>query len=89
MLGGDGISKQCRTADIMADAAYAILTKPTEYTGNFVVDEDLLKQEGIRDFDHYAVEPGTASSTDDSVWAYSALQLAYWLLFLRITLSVH
>ncbi|XP_075885148.1 hydroxysteroid dehydrogenase-like protein 2 [Nelusetta ayraudi] len=58
MLGGDGISKQCRTGDIMADAAYAILTKPTEFTGNFVVDEDILKQQGIRDFDQYAVQPG-------------------------------
>lgn len=64
MLGGDGISKQCRTADIMADAAYAILTKPTEFTGNFVVDEDILKREGIRDFDQYAVEPGMACSAD-------------------------
>lgn len=64
MLGGDGISKQCRTADIMADAAYAILTKTTEFTGNFVVDEDILKQEGVQDFEQYAVQPGTASSAD-------------------------
>lgn len=64
MLGGDGISKQCRTADIMADAAYAILTKPTEFTGNFVVDEDILKKEGVQDFDQYAVQPGMTSSVD-------------------------
>ncbi|XP_020492596.1 hydroxysteroid dehydrogenase-like protein 2 [Labrus bergylta] len=58
MLGGDGVGKQCRTADIMADAAYAILSKPKDYTGHFVVDEDILKEEGIKDFDQYAVQPG-------------------------------
>ncbi|KAM3600167.1 uncharacterized protein V6R79_018826 [Siganus canaliculatus] len=58
MLGGDGIGKQCRTADIMADAAYAILTQPTDYTGQFLVDEDVLRQRGVQDFDQYAVQPG-------------------------------
>ena len=58
MLGGDGIGKQCRTADIVADAAYAILGRPKDYTGHFLVDEDVLKREGIQDFDPYAVQPG-------------------------------
>ncbi|KAI2659983.1 hydroxysteroid dehydrogenase 2 [Labeo rohita] len=58
MLGGSGIGKQCRKVEIMADAAYAILKKPTSYTGQFVIDEDILKKEGIKDFDVYAVEPG-------------------------------
>ncbi|XP_073447531.1 hydroxysteroid dehydrogenase-like protein 2 isoform X3 [Aquarana catesbeiana] len=58
MLGGSGVEKQCRTADIMADAAYSILTKPKSYTGNFVIDEELLRTEGIKDFDVYAVSPG-------------------------------
>lgn len=58
MLGGDGIGKQCRTADIMADAAYAILSQPKDYTGQFLVDEDVLMKEGIQDFDPYAIEPG-------------------------------
>ncbi|XP_078532766.1 hydroxysteroid dehydrogenase-like protein 2 [Lissotriton helveticus] len=58
MLGGSGIEKQCRTPDIIADAAYSILTKPKSFTGNFVIDEQLLKQEGVRDFDVYAVTPG-------------------------------
>lgn len=59
MLGGSGVEKQCRTADIMADAAYSILTKPKSYTGNFVIDEELLRTEGIKDFDVYAVSPGS------------------------------
>lgn len=58
MLGGDGIGKQCRTVDIMADAAYAILSQPKDYTGHFLVDEDVLKEQGIQDFDSYAVQPG-------------------------------
>lgn len=58
MLGGSGIGKQCRNVEIMADAAYAIFSQPKSYTGNFVIDEDVLKKEGIKDFDVYAIEPG-------------------------------
>nr|XP_033799880.1 hydroxysteroid dehydrogenase-like protein 2 [Geotrypetes seraphini] len=58
MLGGSGIEKQCRTPAIMADAAYSIITKPKDFTGNFVTDEQLLKKEGIQDFSAYAVSPG-------------------------------
>ncbi|XP_026212480.1 hydroxysteroid dehydrogenase-like protein 2 [Anabas testudineus] len=58
MLGGEGIAKQCRTADIIADAAYIILSQPKHYTGHFLVDEDVLKEHGARDFDQYAVKPG-------------------------------
>lgn len=58
MLGGSGVGKQCRKVEIMADAAYAILSKPVSFTGQFVIDEDILKKEGVKDFDVYAVEPG-------------------------------
>ncbi|XP_075993477.1 hydroxysteroid dehydrogenase-like protein 2 [Genypterus blacodes] len=58
MLGGDGVGKQCRKADIMADAAYAVLSRPTSFTGNFLIDEDILRQDGVRDFEQYAVQPG-------------------------------
>lgn len=58
MLGGEGVGKQCRTADIMADAAYAILSKNRDFSGHFLIDEDLLRSEGVRDFDPYAVQPG-------------------------------
>jgi citronellol/citronellal dehydrogenase len=44
----------------MADAAHAILCKPSRsYTGNFCIDEDVLRAEGVADFDRYAVRPGT------------------------------
>lgn len=58
MLGGSGVANQCRKVDIMADAAYCIFSKPPSYTGNFAIDEDVLKKEGIVDFDTYAVAPG-------------------------------
>ncbi|NXH03443.1 HSDL2 protein, partial [Loxia leucoptera] len=58
MLGGDGIEKQCRKTDILADAAYCILSKPKTFTGNFIIDEVLLREEGVKDFDVYAIAPG-------------------------------
>ncbi|XP_061311133.1 hydroxysteroid dehydrogenase-like protein 2 [Pezoporus flaviventris] len=58
MLGGSGIEKQCRKTDIIADAAYCILTKPKSFTGNFIIDEALLREEGVKDFDVYAIAPG-------------------------------
>ncbi|XP_046902610.1 hydroxysteroid dehydrogenase-like protein 2 [Hypomesus transpacificus] len=58
MLGGSGIGQQCRKVEIMSDAAYSMFCKPTSFTGNFAIDEDILKTEGITDFDNYAVAPG-------------------------------
>lgn len=58
MLGGDEAIKTCRKAEIMADAAHAILTSDSrECTGNFFVDEDVLRNNGVTDFDQYAVDP--------------------------------
>ncbi len=59
MLGGAAALEQCRTADIMADAAHAILTRDSRAcTGNFFVDEAVLRAEGTTDFSKYAVKPG-------------------------------
>lgn len=58
LLGGDEAIKGSRTVEIMSDAAHAILTKASrETTGNFFVDEDVLKAEGVTDFTKYAVDP--------------------------------
>jgi citronellol/citronellal dehydrogenase len=60
ILGGDATMRRCRTPDIMGDAAHAILVRPSgECTGNFFVDEDLLKAEGVTDFSRYVVSPGS------------------------------
>ncbi|XP_069779227.1 hydroxysteroid dehydrogenase-like protein 2 isoform X2 [Narcine bancroftii] len=58
MLGGSDVNRQCRKPEIMADAAYAVFCRPKSFTGNFIIDEDFLKAEGIQDFDIYAVVPG-------------------------------
>lgn len=47
-----------RTADIMSDAAYEVLTSDArKVTGNFFVDEDLLRSRGMTEFDQYALNP--------------------------------
>ncbi len=60
MLGGLVNPANCRTPQIMADAAYAILCRNSlECSGNFFIDEDVLFKEGITDFSGYAVNPGS------------------------------
>lgn len=50
--------RHCRTPDIMADAAHAIVTKPSrECTGNFFIDDTLLASEGVTDFSQYSIDP--------------------------------
>ena len=64
-FGGDEIMQASRKASIMADAAYAILSKNSqECTGNFFIDEELLKDEGVTDFSSYAVNPNKTLMKD-------------------------
>jgi len=64
-LAGDEGMRQCRTPEIMADAAYAIFDKPArEFTGNFLIDDSFLYEEGVRDFDKYRVDPTRALMPD-------------------------
>jgi citronellol/citronellal dehydrogenase len=59
LLGGDEAVAHSRTPDIMADAAWEILTKPSRTTtGNFFVDEDVLRAAGVSNFDKYQLDPG-------------------------------
>ncbi|MGN2243011.1 SDR family oxidoreductase [Frateuria sp. GZRR33] len=52
--------EQCRRPEIVADAAHAILTRPARaYSGHFDLDEDVLREQGVADFDRYAVQPGS------------------------------
>jgi len=56
-LAGDEGLRRCRTVEIMADAAHAIFEKPArEFTGNFLIDDSFLYDEGVRDFDQYRVD---------------------------------
>ncbi len=65
LLGGQPMIEASRTVEIMANAAWAILTKPSqECTGNFFIDEDVLRDEGVTNFEKYAVKPGTSLHPD-------------------------
>jgi len=58
LLGGDNAMRGSRKPDIMGDAAHAILTKPSrDFTGKFLIDDDVLRAEGKTDLSEYAVDP--------------------------------
>ena len=49
---------KCRTPEIMADAAHAVLSRDSwRFSGNFLIDESVLREQGVTDFSHYAVDP--------------------------------
>jgi citronellol/citronellal dehydrogenase len=57
MIPGVEMSR-CRNAEIVADAAHAILVSPSRrHRGQFLIDEEVLRAEGVRDFTRYAVDP--------------------------------
>ena len=65
MIPGVDIAK-CRTPEILADAAWFILTSdPKTTTGNFFIDDALLVQHGVTDFDRYSVTPGNRDFIPD------------------------
>ena len=54
LIAGEAARARTRRPEIMADAAYAILTRPSrELTGRFLIDEDVLKETGVTDFSGY------------------------------------
>ena len=55
--GSDDAARRCRTPDILADAAYAIFHKPVAFSGNFLIDDSFLAENGVTDFDRYRVDP--------------------------------
>ena len=65
LLGGDMLMNMSRTTDIIADAAYYILSKSsTECTGNTFIDEEVLAGEGITDLAKYSLVPGAKLYND-------------------------
>jgi citronellol/citronellal dehydrogenase len=60
LLGGETAVQRCRTPQIMSDAAYWILNQPSKNTtGNFFIDEAILRETGVEDFSQYLEIPGT------------------------------
>ena len=65
LLGGDSIVKVSRKPEIMADAAYEILQMDaSSVTGNFFIDEYVLRDSGVKDFNQYAVDPSMSLMKD-------------------------
>jgi citronellol/citronellal dehydrogenase len=57
-LGGRDAFKRARTPEIMADAAHAILASQSRsITGRLLIDEDILREQGVSDFEHYRFDP--------------------------------
>src|SRR3954465_3673863 len=59
LLGGDAAMARARKPELYADAASAVLTRPSRaYTGHAALCEDVLVEEGVRDFSRYAYRAG-------------------------------
>jgi citronellol/citronellal dehydrogenase len=64
-LGGESVMRRSRKPEIVADAAYAIFNREARlYTGRFVLDEDVLREEGRQSFAEYQVDPTQALEPD-------------------------
>ena len=65
LLGGDAAMARARKPELYADAAYAIVTRPSrECTGNTYLCEDVLVEEGVTDFDQYSYVKGGEPQVD-------------------------
>jgi citronellol/citronellal dehydrogenase len=65
MIPGADLNK-CRKPEILADAAYLVLTSDARTTtGNFFIDDELLARHGVTDLDKYSVTPGTKDFIPD------------------------
>jgi citronellol/citronellal dehydrogenase len=65
LLGGDAVIRQSRKPEIMAEAAYAVFSRPSsELTGRFLIDDNFLAENGVTDFDQYRVDPTQGLAQD-------------------------
>jgi citronellol/citronellal dehydrogenase len=65
LLGGEAMMRASRTPEIMGDAAYVIFTKPSRaFSGRFCIDDKVLYESGVRDFEHYRVDPSVPLALD-------------------------
>jgi citronellol/citronellal dehydrogenase len=66
LLGGEEAMKRARTPDVYADAAYAVLTRPSaECTGNTFLCEDVLVESGVTDLSRYSAAGADAQLAVD------------------------
>ena len=65
LLGGEAVIQVSRKPEIMADAAHAILTRASRScTGNFFLDEEVLRAAGVTDLSQYEMQPGAELMPD-------------------------
>jgi citronellol/citronellal dehydrogenase len=65
LLGGDQLTAASRTPEIMSDAAYVVLNKQNrEWTGRFLIDDEVLASAGVTDLSKYAMTPGVDPMPD-------------------------
>ena len=65
LLGGDAIIRASRKPEILADAAHMIFCKEARsLTGQFLIDDTFMYENGVRDFDGYRVDPGVSLALD-------------------------
>jgi citronellol/citronellal dehydrogenase len=64
-VGNEAMLKFCRKPEIVADAAYVVLSgRSRDRTGQFLIDDEVLAAAGVTDFDGYQVEPGAPLALD-------------------------
>jgi citronellol/citronellal dehydrogenase len=69
LLGGDEVMAVSRRPEIVADAAHHVLTRPArEYTGQTLVDEDVLREAGVTDFAPYRFEGTTEEQLQPDIF---------------------
>ncbi len=65
LLGGDALLRASRTPEILADAAHMIFGMPAKsLTGQFIIDDTFLFENGVRDFERYRVDPSVSLAAD-------------------------
>ena len=65
LLGGEAAARLARKPEIVADAAIEILQRPArDCTGNFFIDEEVLREAGVSDFSIYANDPASPPQVD-------------------------
>ena len=65
LLGGEALMRASRKPEILADAAHVIFCKPARsFTGQFLIDDTLLAENGVADFDAYRVDPTQPLAVD-------------------------
>jgi citronellol/citronellal dehydrogenase len=65
LLGGEALMRASRKPEILADAAHLIFGKDAKsFTGNFLIDDTFLAENGVTDFEPYRVDPSQPLAID-------------------------